>query len=68
MKKLFSRVWAMAGLLLLGLPPALAFGSSNGSEGGRNPFQYGFEVSMDASNPEQPLTRFGEMSLESDAA
>jgi len=63
MRRLFSRVWAMAGLLLLGLPPSLALGHSDAD----NPVQYGFEVSMDASNPQQPLTEFGEASLQSDA-
>ena len=64
MRKLFSKVWAMAGLLLLGLPPSLALGTTNGTED-PNLVQYGFEVSMDASNPEQPLTMYGQWSLES---
>ena len=55
MKSVFSKLWAMAGLLLLGLPPSIAFAHDDGGELAVGWLEMAFGESMDASNPAQPI-------------
>ncbi|NLX06871.1 MAG: hypothetical protein GXY33_17175 [Phycisphaerae bacterium] len=61
MRRFFSRLWVTSVLIVMGLPPSLARASSDSSSD--DPITYIFSMSMDLSNPEQPLTPIGEMSL-----
>ncbi len=55
MRGIVSRLWAVAGLLLLGLPPSMAFAHEDGGERAETWVQMAFEASMDVSNPDQPI-------------
>ena len=55
MRGIFSRLWVMTGLLLLGLPPSIAFAHDDGGERAVSWLEMAFGESMDASNPAQPI-------------
>lgn len=55
MRGIASRLWAVAGLLLLGLPPSMAFAHEDEGERAVTLLQMAFQDSMDMSNPDQPI-------------